>query len=78
MLRDHKYKYVYNAADMDELYDMEQDPWELENLSQSSAHAAIVRDMRRRMYDRLKGYNDPLMSTIWMHNELYMNKKPDR
>ena len=78
MLRNQKYKYVYNAADMDELYDMEQDPWELDNLSQSSAHAAIVRDMRRRMYDRLKGYNDPLMSTIWMHNELYMNKKPDR
>ncbi len=32
MIRDKRMKYVWNLTDTDELYDLESDPWELNNL----------------------------------------------
>ena len=49
MLITHRYKYVWNENDIDELYDLEQDPYELRNLIASKDHGTILIDLRGRM-----------------------------
>ena len=56
-VRTDRYKYVHwinrgRAGELDELYDLEADPWELKNLNRSRAHAR-VRDRLRRELARL-------------------------
>ncbi len=48
-----KYKYVFNGFDMDELYDLEQDPFELVNLAVSQEYAPILEDMAARMWKKI-------------------------
>ena len=48
-LLDGRYKFVFNAFDFDELYDLETDPHELHNLAQDRSH----RDTYERLADRL-------------------------
>ncbi|MCX7011389.1 MAG: sulfatase-like hydrolase/transferase [Candidatus Sumerlaeota bacterium] len=44
-----RYKYVHNEGDMDELYDLRNDVYELNNLIDSSAHRDVLADMRERL-----------------------------
>ena len=44
-----RYKYVANRGDMDELYDLKDDPFEMTNLIGDSAHADVLADMRARL-----------------------------
>jgi arylsulfatase A-like enzyme len=47
MLRDKRYKYVRPLIhDLEELYDLEEDPEELNNLAVRSAHQSRLRRMR--------------------------------
>src|SRR6266542_2308728 len=60
MVRTHRWKYVYDSDDpVDELYDLEHDPWELENLAAQPEHAQIVNEMRRRLLDWSLRTEDP-------------------
>jgi len=54
MVRTKRYKYVFNAPDIDELYDLGSDPHELQNLIDHPDY----RDVRSRLRDRL---------AEWMH-----------
>jgi len=47
---DQKWKYVFNGFDEDELYDLEQDPWELHNVINEKEHQGIVKSMCRKMW----------------------------
>ena len=50
MIRTGRYKYIWDPADeVDELYDLEADPWELTNLRSSPDYAEVHRDLRKRL-----------------------------
>ena len=52
MYRDRSWKLIsYHGKDLFELYDLEADPWEHDDLSQSSEHQDVLRDLLRRSFD---------------------------
>lgn len=52
MYRDRKWKLMsYHGKDLFELYDLENDPWEHNDLSQSEAHQDILHDLIRKSFD---------------------------
>ncbi|RJP71880.1 MAG: GTP-binding protein, partial [Candidatus Abyssobacteria bacterium SURF_17] len=53
MLRNDKWKYIWNTTDVDELYDMENDPDELKNLIHEEIHAPMVAEFRKKLYEEL-------------------------
>ncbi|RQG94478.1 sulfatase-like hydrolase/transferase [Natrarchaeobius chitinivorans] len=59
MVRTERYKYVYNGPDVDELYDLEADPAELQNLIDHPDYAGVRREMRDRLVDWMDETNDP-------------------
>lgn len=53
-VRTDRYKYIHwvnrgTAGELDELYDLERDPYELKNLNASRAHAKVREQMRREL-----------------------------
>lgn len=44
-----RYKYVWNDGDMDELYDLEKDPFEMMNLINNNDYGDIIKDMKKRL-----------------------------
>jgi len=44
-----RYKYIYNEGYMDELYDLKNDPWELQNLINKKDYKDILEDMKNRL-----------------------------
>lgn len=56
-LRGSRYKYIhYNGIwDTDELYDLEKDPLEANNLILDKDHQEIVRQMNKELFEQLKG-----------------------
>jgi N-acetylglucosamine-6-sulfatase len=64
-LRTDRYKFIrYQGIwDIDELYDLQEDPLESRNLIFSEKHAALIKQMRERLFDLLEetnGMNIPL------------------
>jgi arylsulfatase A-like enzyme len=52
MVRTVNWKYVHDPmGDRDELYDLVNDPWELTNVIDDSAHASMLAEMRLRLAD---------------------------
>jgi N-acetylglucosamine-6-sulfatase len=64
-VRTNKYKYIryHGVWDINELFDLENDPWEMNNLIRSEAHQEIARDLNRAMFrwlEETNGMNIPL------------------
>ncbi len=60
MIRTEKYKYVHRfPRGPHELYDLEKDPGETENLYGKDGYAEICRQLRARMLDWFEQYTDP-------------------
>ncbi len=51
---------VYPEARVTQLFDMAGDPWELHNLADDPAHAALRRDLAARLRQQQKELDDPL------------------
>ena len=54
MVRTKRHKYVYNPHDLDELYDLDKDPGELQNLVAEPGYRDVLREMKARLI----GWND--------------------
>ncbi|MHC4917133.1 MAG: sulfatase-like hydrolase/transferase [Planctomycetota bacterium] len=54
-------KYVFNAPDIDELYDLEADPGELANLAADPDRAPLLAKMRSLMREQLAAVGDPIL-----------------
>ena len=54
------WKYVFNPSDIDELYDLEADPAEMNNRIDDPSVSETARNMRRRLLARLREFNDGL------------------
>ncbi|WP_394738910.1 sulfatase-like hydrolase/transferase [Natronococcus roseus] len=59
MVRTRGYKYVYNGPDIDELYDLEDDPAELQNLIDHPGYADVREAMRERLVAWMDRTDDP-------------------
>jgi arylsulfatase A-like enzyme len=66
MLRTRKYKYIWNATDIDELYDLQKDPWEIENLISKDCMKDILADMRHRLYRWMQESQDVFVGNPWI------------
>jgi hypothetical protein len=49
---------VFNGFDFDELYDLEADPYEMNNLASDPAHADLSAQMAARMWRRVHETGD--------------------
>lgn len=65
MVRNERWKYIWNATDIDELYDLEVDPHELNNLINQPASAETLSGLRKRLVHWLQETNDP-MANAWI------------
>jgi arylsulfatase A-like enzyme len=58
MLRHEDLKYVAHLNDFDELYDLGDDPFEINNLARNPEHRAALQDMRTRLIDLMQSLQD--------------------
>ena len=61
MICGERYKYIWNATDIDEFYDREIDPNELTNEISNPEYKDIIADYRLRLLDELTRCRDPLI-----------------
>jgi arylsulfatase A-like enzyme len=69
MVRDRRWKYVWNATAEDELYDLETDPGELTNLAGCSQFAPELKRLRHRLIKWMETTQDRLLNT-WTRRQL--------
>ncbi|MBR5077368.1 MAG: sulfatase-like hydrolase/transferase [Victivallales bacterium] len=74
MVRDRRWKYVWNGTAEDELYDLETDPGELVNRATDPACQERIAAMRKRLHEWMVETGDPL-NNGWVRNQLLNNKK---
>lgn len=67
MLRWRHYKYVYNAADWDELYDLDADPYEMTNRIDDPAMRDVADECRQRLLRNVRESGDVVLGTAWQH-----------
>jgi arylsulfatase A-like enzyme len=61
MVRTREAKYVFNAPEEDELYDLAADPGELRNLTADPEHRGLLSEMRALMSESLVANGDPIL-----------------
>lgn len=83
MLRDRRWKYVWNATAEDELYDLDCDPGEVRNLAAGAANAAHVAHaahakelgrLRRRLVEWMEATHDPVLND-WTRRQILQGRK---
>ena len=60
MVRWDRYKYIFNPSDYDELYDLANDPYEMNNLINQPEYKKIAEEGRLRLLKWIKDSKDPL------------------
>jgi arylsulfatase A-like enzyme len=58
-----QYKFVYNAADIDELYDLRRDPYEMRNVVDEERMHPIKEAMFARMWEHARKTGDPIFTS---------------
>lgn len=75
MIRNRRWKYIWNTTDVDELYNLKNDPIELHNLIHKPEHTQVISDLRKKLYEILARDGDELARSPWMKNQLLSNGK---
>jgi arylsulfatase A-like enzyme len=65
-----RFKYIANQGQMDELYDLEKDPYELVNLIAVPAQKNVLSDMKARLADWQRKTHDTPFATTGESNQL--------
>ncbi len=73
---DGKYKLNINLNSSDELYDEENDPYELKNLIADPAYAKVRNRLHDRILERMNRTRDPFRGYIWACRPWRKDKKP--
>ncbi len=71
-----RYKLNINLHSTDELYDLEKDPYEMNNLIDSKEYEAIRNDLHDRILDRMNRTRDPMRGYVWACRPWRKDKKP--
>lgn len=62
LLRDRRWSYIYHTNDIDELYDHENDPYQLKNLATEADAANDLKRLKRKMIDWMRETDDHLFN----------------
>lgn len=77
-----KYKYVLHGAGKDELYDLEADPYEINNLIDEPDYANILQDLRVKLVKKMSANKDHLFNQFMVsyltHDEDLILSAPGR
>lgn len=68
ILRTERYKFIYNGPDINELYDLQIDPFEMVNLVDDPLYRELKEDLKERLVEKMKAHDDPL--TRWISTVL--------
>ncbi|HSN10695.1 MAG TPA: sulfatase-like hydrolase/transferase [Propionibacteriaceae bacterium] len=75
MIRTRDWKYVWNPTDVDELYDLREDPNEFVNRIADDAVADVLKDLRLRLLAQLRADGDSFVANAWMTEQLTSGRK---
>jgi hypothetical protein len=73
MIRNIRYKYIWNLTDVDEFYDLEADPYELRNAIYELEYKDVISQMQKQLQEDLRKCEDRILG-----RRLNMQIKPDR
>jgi arylsulfatase A-like enzyme len=59
VIRKENFKYAYNPSSIDEFYNLEEDPYEMNNLINSANESAKLKEMKEDLLNEMKRSNDP-------------------
>ncbi len=59
MIRFENYKYIFTPSDIDELYDLNNDPYELNNLIDNPKYTKILKELKLHLYQEMKTSKNP-------------------
>lgn len=71
MLREKRYKFIFNTGTFGELYDLEDDPHELNNRIDDPAYAAVKKRMIQKLLTEMKQLNDPVSGWLSRIQDYY-------
>ena len=63
-VRTRRYKYCFVPQDIDELYDLQEDPYELKNVSDDYRYTAIKEELRARVFRHMEKTGDYLLTIL--------------
>ncbi len=70
MYRKGKYKYVFNGAGTDQLFDMEADPYEMNNLAQKEEYQEVLLSLKNSFADWMDVHHDIIRNAFCKMNRL--------
>lgn len=68
-IREERFKYIWNLTDIDEFYDLQNDPGELHNLIDEPGFEEIKKNLKEKLFKALTDRNDPFANG-WLKKQL--------
>ena len=75
MIKIDGYKYIWNPTDIDEFYNLTDDPGELNNEIYNEKYSKVIKNLRIRLYEILKNDGDDLVRPVQTRRQLLEGRK---